>query len=151
MGRMFKESPSVGFFPFPAHVLPSWCNTGLFLRSWRPAQKHHQKIQLLPTELFFCLPSSWLAGRCYSRSCRFFNLYQVWWLPRKTRHKPDGAIFRSAVSVCSQSCRIMAPYAVAWGVHNRCLSMDLEPHGQNSCWKCCSDEKHEPAPLESWV
>lgn len=44
----------------------------------------------------------------------------------------------------------MVPCAVTQSFHKRCLSMDLELHGQSCCCSCCSDAEHEPAPLESW-
>lgn len=61
------------FLPFPPHILPLQCNTGLFLMSWRPADNHNQKIQLLPMELFFYLPAPQVAGCCYSHNCWSFN------------------------------------------------------------------------------
>lgn len=66
-----KVCPSL-FLPFPAHILPLQCNTGLFLRSWRPAENHNQKSHLLPMELFY-LPAPQVAGSCYSNNCRSFN------------------------------------------------------------------------------
>lgn len=133
----------------PAHMLPLQCNTGLLLRSWRPAENHHQKTQLLPTELFFYLPAPQVAACCYSENCRCFKWCEAQWFQRKPRHKPGEVLSRSAVWVSSESCRIKAPCTVARSFHNRCLSMDLELHGLSCCWSCCSDAEHEPAPLES--
>lgn len=152
MGRAgcFRESPSQSFFPFPARVLPSRCNTSLFLRSWRPAEKRHQKTQLLPSCFSTCpLP-------------RELGIVIPGAVGTLTDVRPSGFQERQDTNQMEPSSDLQfgsaaraagawLPVQVASGFHYRRLSTDLELHGQNCSWRCCSDAEHEPAPPEGWM